>query len=309
MNSIGIACYSIKIREKRTNDYLPFGELEGGKSFYDFVRGYLDKLKKEHVVNEEDQLVLRAARSVHEEDITAGLLYSGDYGYEAAGFNVKTKKTSYRRTAEDAEVIPFYYQFVLPQQSNKGLMILQRHGHRGLLTALSTDLRAEFASQYDGYVLEIGRLVPAEVLKQLIEGDYIGIKVSTYTVPDDIADKFRYLGNLRQDGHLTITYKAKRSQALVEPDWLKAIRKNGAKLVELPDELKEMDAKVSIIVEYGGKQRDVNLNNLSAIAPYIDATNDLEIKKNGHPKFDSIHTYCNDLRTTLLADLGIGDAV
>ena len=48
----------------------------------------------------------------------------------------------------------------------------------------------------------------------------------------------------------------------------------------------------------------IDLADPSSIAPYIDATDDLEFEDSGHPRFESIDAYCVRLLGELLAQLG-----
>lgn len=308
MATIGIATYSVKVREKRSEEYLPLGSFDGSHSMSEFICDYLRAIRDDQFVNEESQRVLRSGRHTELDDKTCGLLYSGAYGYAAEGVNIHTSERSYQRSPEDAEVIPFYYQFVLPAGKLVGIMILQRHGTHGLVTPLCTALRDEFTDKHPDHMIEFARLVPTEIVQDLIDGEVRGIQITTYTVPNDIADKFRFLGNLQQEGKFTVKYSAKRNAPFQEPEWLRNIRNNRGRIVEFPIELENIQAEVKISVKYGTKTRVMNLSDPSSIAPYIDATDDLDISIEGHPTFESINQYCDELNTRLLEQLGIADA-
>lgn len=51
-----------------------------------------------------------------------GFLDAGEYGFGAEGVNVQTLAKSYKkRKADDAELIPFYLRFHLPDANDTGL--------------------------------------------------------------------------------------------------------------------------------------------------------------------------------------------
>lgn len=309
MAAIGIASYVVRVREKHKADFLKLGSLRGSKSFGESVREFLKSMCGMQSVDERAQLVLRSSNITEEGAITTGLFLSGEYGYSAEGVNVKTSHKSYQRKADDAEILPFYFLFFIPKEGDTAILILQRHGNVGIRTSVLRSLRKQFAVFYPDLVIVVERLVPSELVQNLIEGEVRGIKLTAYTVPDDIADKFRYLGNLRQEGTLTVSYLAKRDKIYKAPEWLSNARKKKAKLISLPVELNKMKARIQVNVRFGGQTRLVDITDPSNVAPYIDATSKLKILSSGHPDFNSIDKYCRNLLSSLLDEMGVSDEI
>lgn len=304
MRTIGIATYSLRIRQKRSSEYEPLGGIDGRHSLSDLFAEYLQSISHEEAIDEEVQVVLQASRRERSDDAMWGLLNAGDYGYAAEGFNIKSKRTSYRRSPDDAEVIPFYYRAFFPGMSDLGIVLLQRYGHYGVFTAVSRGFRAFLDGYLPDHVLEINRLVPAEVVRELTEGEIRAIQVIAHTIPPDLADKFRFLGNHQDIGTFVIEAKAKRKSFLAPPPWLRRIRQGRVQVVELPTELRDSDAVIRIRVNYEGTTRTIDLSDPNNLAPYINATDDLELEPTGHPRFTSIDRYCQDLLDELLRQLG-----
>jgi hypothetical protein len=304
VRTIGIATYTCRIRAKRSEDYEPLGGIGGHHSLLELLAGYLESISGAHAVDETTQLVLQAARTTRDEGTLRGLLNGGEYGYAAEGFSIRSRRSTYRRTPEDAEVIPFYYRAFLPALSDIGILVLQRYGQFGVFTSFSKGFKSFLEHSLPDHVLEINRLVPAEVVRHLTDGDIRAIQVIAHSLPTDITDKLRFLGNRQDIGTFVIEAKAKRDHFLTPPAWLRRIREQRARVVELPIELDGSDATIRLRVEYDGTTRVIDLNDPSNLAPYINATDEITLEPSGHPQFDSIDSYCTTLLAELLQQLG-----
>jgi hypothetical protein len=304
VRTIGIATYTLKVRPKRSGDYEPLGGIDGRYSLAELLAGYLESISRAQAVDEKVQVVLQAVRRERDEDTLWGLLHSGEYGFAAEGFNIRSRRTTFRRTPEDAEVIPFYYRAFLPQVSDLGILLLQRYGGYGVFTAFSRGFKSFLDNYLPEHLLEINRLVPAEVVRHLTQGDIRAIQVVAHSLPTDITDKLRFLGNRQDIGTFVIEAKAKRNGALTAPPWLRRIREGRALMVELPTELDGSDATIRLRVDYEGKTRVIDLNDPNNLAPYVNATEDVLVESSGHPRFESINAYSANLLAELLHQLG-----
>lgn len=304
MRTIGIATYTIRVRAKRSEDFEPLGSIAGLWSMSEIIEQYLVSIEGIQTVDEEAQSMLQAVARNRDNDNHWGLLGNGEFGYAAEGINVRSRNTSYQRTPEDAEIVPFYFRAVTPSTSDIGVLLVQRYGALGVFTVFAKGLRAFFAEHLPEYTMEINRIVPTEVVTELMHGNIRAIQIVAHTLPTDITDKFRFLGNTSEIGSFTIEAKANRNSVLQSPKWLKRIREGRVSVVELPTELEGSDARIRIRVEYEGKTRTIDLADPSSVAPYVDATQELEIDATGHPNFASIDAYCVRLLADLLKQLG-----
>lgn len=296
--TIGIAAYTLAVREKRDTQHLVLGNLPFG-GFHSVLGEFFDSLKKDQVPDDENKLLQSLLR--HDRDdgtfTHCGILESGEYGFEAKGIDTKTLKQSYHRRAQDAEMLPFYFAVRAPDEHDGAVVLLQRHGPHGIYAAFKSALYRFCEKRLPKYHLDFGHLVPAEVVAQLKEGGVRSIKVTAYKVPEDMADELKFLGNHPDPGTFSVEIKAKRDGFLHDPGWLKKSR-----AIVIPDSWGQ--GKVEVKVSYNGKNRIVALNNPANISPYVDATAELEIEASGHPSYDSIHKYCGGLMKDLLTQLG-----
>jgi hypothetical protein len=303
---ITMACYAVRVRRKYKRDEFEVIGTIGAEPtrLIETFRDCLEKATKSHSVDEAQQRLLRVLRLERRKDTVVGVVEVGDYGYSADGINVKTRRISFRRSPEDAELLPFYFRIHLPQEGNMGILMVQRFGVTGVYGELKRLLTVAFEKQFGDRVLVLDRLVPTEVIKELMKGKLLEVQLTTYSKPRDIADKFRFGGNLEAVGSLTIIARAKRNSYLPDPAWLSNIRKQRTGVVTVPDLLGKETTRARIRVEYGGTSRMVDLTDPDHLAPYIDISGDVAIDRNGHPKFESIDTHAGKLQEDLLAELG-----
>ena len=215
--------------------------------------------------------------------------------------NIKTLKESYKRRVDDAEMIPLYFRFHLPGNEKTGFLIVQRLGTHGAFTEIRDLMTERFRAKYEPLLLQFGRFVPSQVLKDLLEGGIRQMSVMTYTLPPDLATRVHLKGAEKNVGTVEIRIKAKRKHTLLtgQPTWMKQLINGKASVAEM---FGDETAKASIRVDYKGRQRTYDFDRRDAFAPYVDISAEVE-KVNGHPKFDSIDEYCRGLRDELITQV------
>jgi len=302
--SIMLSTYAVEVSPRYSHDLDYLGNVAGGKGVLSIIKRVLAQFREQHLQDEVRQNLVRVASLKIDGDDAYGIILAGEYGYSADGVNVRTKKGSYRRTPEDAELIPLYFRISVPEQAKRGVLILQRFGTHGVHGPFTDAFRQYFSEKLE-HTIHFLRLAPAEVVAELLNGEVREISVTTYSVPDDISNKYRYVGNPRDVGTFTMSFKAKKDGiALFEPPWLKKIRSGKARVVTLPVELGGEDARLRIKVSYKGKTRTVDMSKPDNIAPYIDVTADVDVLDSGHPSFESIDNIATEIRDSLMIQLG-----
>jgi hypothetical protein len=304
MASISIAAYSVRVRPKRSDKYEVFGSFDGKTSFGDVVDQFLAYLAKDHAHDVAAQSLQRARDLETDGDVRSGILEAGEYGYGAELIDVESGKMSYERLAGEAELYPFYFLISTPAKRDRGVMLFQRHGAKGVYTSFSAEFRRWFGDKYPDYFLVFSRLVPPEVMKFLLSGRLKAIEITTFSVPKDQTDKIPFLGNVQDVGEVTTTYTARKTKYLSKAGWLKRVLGGNAQLLEIPDSIGNLGDRVRVSVEYEGKLRQVDFAKPDSIAPYIDCSSEVKLGENGHPKRDSIHAYAEDLLQELNKQLG-----
>jgi len=305
--TIGIASYSLHIRPRRsTREHLLLGQLDPNRSLHQFLHSFFDGLRRRHRKSDEETHLLRVKELDADRTDVWGTVEAGEYGYAASGVDVETLTARYQRKPTDAELIPFFFRAHAPAKTDCGVLLVQRFGAIGVFSILAEALATAFAKAFPDLILDLSRLVPAHIIESLSNGVLQEVQLTTYQVPGDIADKFRFLGNVTEAGSMTVTLRAKRKSALADPSWLRAIRKGRVDIVEIPESLGGKSSRLALKLTYGGKSRRVHLDKPDAISPYTDITNDVTLLETGHPSYESLRDVTLELRRELMRQLGKG---
>ncbi len=233
-----------------------------------------------------------------------GIVNVGGYGISAEGVNVETMKRAYRRTPQDAGLVPFYYYLELPSERTVGFLIIQRLGVHSPYEAMREAFVDHFAQALPDMTLQFSRLVPASVIQRVTQGKLTSIRITTYHMAPEIADRFTMGSDITNNADYVVTFRAKKGRTLRLPGWARR-RSASAQLAELPSEFDPTRTRIDLGYTYAGKTRTVNIADLEAMAPYFDITGQVEMSSNGHPKFDSIHEIALSHADELREKLGI----
>jgi hypothetical protein len=270
----------------------------------DFLNSFFTALENSDELDEETMSLQRARQVTRDERNVWGLVESGDYGYTAELVNISTLARSYRRSTSDAELYPFFFLIHAPDDSERAILIFQRHGNRSMYTELMKRLRTAFAQRHPDHLLDLRRHVPKEIVDSLLKGQVRTIELTQYHLSGDLADRVKYDGKITDVSEVQITLKAKRKGFLKRPQWLDKLMKTTGNLLEVAEEMDELADRVRVTVSYNGKPRTVDFKNLESIAPYLDVTSRVKMGKDGHPTFDSIEHEARLLLSDLLAEMG-----
>ena len=304
MPAVTLATYALRHRRERSDEYLQLVSFDGTVSFADSFKLFADDLKSTHSVDDARQSLQQTLQVHRKQGLVWGLLKAGDYGYAADLVNVDTLREAYKRRPQDAELIPFYFALKADTAAKTAILIVQRYGAKGVFTEFINAFHSFFRQRHPEFTFDVKRLIPAEVIRHLLNGRLKSIELKTYEIPSDIATKVRAFGNLRDTGAVTIRVDAKRNSVLARPGWLDKIIDKKIKLVEVTESLGWDQDRIRIGVEWEGKKRMVDFHRPESIAPYIDTAKDVKIGDDGHPVFDSIHAYAMKLLAELEQEVG-----
>jgi hypothetical protein len=236
-----------------------------------------------------------------------GIINSGNYGISGDIIDVDAKVIVHKKETNHADSLPFFFLVYLPKDTNEGILILQRIGTYGIRGALLDLFSKHFSSLYPGFNCSINPLIPDQVVKNIItKGTIKKLRFIKFNVPTDKTDTLF-------DLHQEKPYNAElsfSSPSFFPKDKIMTIFNPGVEvknLFELRDWGFAYDT-IKIEVQFGPESRPkvINLSNFSKIRNYIDITSEVLIGDNGHPKFNSILKYadqlCNDMSKILYGD-------
>lgn len=310
MPSITIAPYTLRVkrsdqaRKRASKDtYIIFNELGDRNKIKECVLKFLqdsqNKLKK-------DQTSILKVHHLNETDsIITGVIQFGECdGSTEEGINIKTGEQTYKKTPEDAGVIPYYFLMYLPDDKNTGVIMMQRHGVKGIYKCLSKELKELFKEQFPNHKFYLNPLVPGKLIKD-ISDNIKEINIISYDIPSDLGERyFNRIGFEPHETKLVISVKPKRNKLLREPDLIKNVRKGKINVTEIRQELGYLPEKIQVSFDYNGKIRKMDILADRKITHYFDITDDIELDQ-GHPIFSSIDKYCKVFLNDLLYELGL----
>ena len=164
MPRFSLSCYSIRggIRDNDSDAYLRLDRFGGSQHLLGVFVQYLAERRALHYsVKGGNQRVLLIRRFENQDELVRGIVETGEFGYEADLRDVETTNLTYKRTTNDAEMMPFYFlAYHFPFNLDEGVLILQRRAQYGIRTVFLQDFADYFRQHYPGIAVEINPLLP-----------------------------------------------------------------------------------------------------------------------------------------------------
>ncbi|MFT3829727.1 MAG: hypothetical protein QM691_08485 [Opitutaceae bacterium] len=305
MPQIALACYSVRVRRRYTKIPMSLNDPEL-KELPKFFEDTLNKLHTRSVDLQETKKVLNIRTIESSPQCTWGIVSTGEYGYESDLIDIKGKKATYRRSTDQAELLPFFFYLYLPTEGDSGILVLQRFGVFGVRSILSNALEDFFSKKFPEHMLDIWPMVPDGVIDKILNsGTLRKITFRKLSIPKDISEAF---GSAKssEGGKVDVVISAKEGSYFSKV--IGKIRncfgsKNRSGMNEVVGLSGFSHDKILLEMHYGEETRTVDLSNLNKLRAHIDITTEVKIGTDGHPTYDSIKTITealvSDLRTSL----------
>ena len=305
-NSIALAFYTVKVREARTNEYVSLGQI-GQEDFLDFLDSFLQNAKDRQACDEDDLKVVNISsvyRPEKKREIN-GIMKTGEFGHISELVGARDGEKHYDRKLEDAELIPLYYLFYIPQKGEQGIAAFQRFKNLGVYSAFRKQLNKAFSEKFHGYILEMFQLVSDKFINRyLSEGKIKAMHFNQFGLPNDIADALKIGEQDAKHSKIQISVRARRGNFL-RPDMnVETLAKKESKQSRKLVQVTKVDySQVSLEMTVNGKTRKISIDKSQKFRPYYDVTNEVEIGENSHPKFESINKLTHDFLADFLNPL------
>ena len=194
-----LSSYTVRLRDRLSDDYLQLDNFEGSQDLLHVFDQYLQTRTDAYSVNRANQKLLRVLSKENQNRSVKGIVETGEYGYEAELYDVQSRSVSYRRTASDAEMMPFYILANLPAHRDEGVLILQRRAQYGIRTILLNDFIEYFKLLHPAIQVEINPLVPQQLIDQYLEnGRITKVRFVRFSIPTDVTDAYDGLGHVEE---------------------------------------------------------------------------------------------------------------
>lgn len=303
MARYSLATYTIRIRDKRKRRYVPINNIHNGIDFLNIMNNYLSNRHTNMVIHQQAQNKLLKVRNFTRQNrIFSGIIETGEYGYETELLDVNSGRTTHRRSVSEAEMLPFYFLIFLPQNTNEGILILQRFKQFGIRTIFERDINGFINSQYDFLELQINPLVPSQLINEyLTNGRILKLRFIRFSFPPDIADAYGTQDHIEKEGYTEYIISARRRGRIPIPIVRRILEVlNGRRQLNELIEIQNFEYdKIKIEIDLNGNKRTIDLSDMSKLRPYIDISQSIRLGDDGHPLFESI----NEIAQELLRDL------
>lgn len=134
-------------------------------------------------------MVLEEAKIDRENNVIYGVFNHGSWGSEATLTDQNSGEVSYEKSEEEATPRPFFFLIHVPRDTKRGVLILQRHGRKGIESPhFGSSLKNAFRAWQSGYLLRFWHQVPGKLIEILNGGRMREVEVISYDVPSDLAD-------------------------------------------------------------------------------------------------------------------------
>ena len=127
----------------------------------------------------------------------------------------KTVFVSYRRTKDDAEMIPLYFLFEVPADRDEGILLIQRFRQRSPRSAIVDPLKKWFREAYPDHVLVIDPLSNEAALRAYFDGGQLKeLHFIKFELPRDLEDRYDREVHREEEGIVDYAVRARRGREL-----------------------------------------------------------------------------------------------
>ena len=304
MARFSLATYTIRLREKYTGNYKDLDFLGRGEDLQVAFGQYLRTRQADYSIDSSSQSMLRVQQVTERGRSFSGRIATGEYGYEATLYDVRAAIVSYRRTADDAEMMPFYFLAYLPAGRDEGVLILQRRSQYGIRTVFLRDFVKYFEGSFPDLKVEINPLIPSQLIDQYLQnGRLTKVRFIRFHIPSDVTDAYDTGGHVEELGRVELSVWAGRNRGLPVVDRVREVL-NGRRNINEMIELSSFDYdNVKVEIDLGGSRRTLDLSNVMKLRAHYDISSEVKVGADGHPEFGSVDGIARKLLSSLEASL------
>jgi hypothetical protein len=302
-----LALYAVKIWNLQDKEDEQISDFADGSDFFDFTKTFLAAIKAVTAHDKAVQQVFRVKKLSEEQRRLFGVIETGEYGVESTLWDVETSAVAHRRKKTEADMLPFYFLFDIPDGTDEGLLLLQRSGNLGIRKALHVLMKQRFEAEFDDLRLRIDPLVEEKEIEKYAKGRIEKIRFIRFGIPSDLTDSFD-TGHEETEGFVELVIRARRGKSLPINNRLRQFRKKERTLGNLfaLTESKFTYEDIKVNSRVGNSTRTIDLARPDHLRSYHDISSEVKLDTNGHPKFESIHELAEALADKTRERLYVG---
>lgn len=303
MANISLTSYALRLVDKITKSNVRISDTSKGFDIYEVFKDYLEQRTAGMTVDPVKQKMLRVMDLMNNDRTLRGSIVTGVYGHESELFDVDVMDVTHIRQESEAELIPFYFLMSFPEDTNEGIIILQKFKTYGIRRILLEDFRKHLKKLNSPYTVNINPLNYADIIKKyLTEGNLKKIRFISKNLPSDLLAMYEGKEPTENDGYVEVTINAKRRRTIPVASKLFDLLDGKAEvnnIIEMEDF--EFDT-IKCEVEINGRKRTVDLSRPNKIRSIHDVSGKVKLER-GHPIFSSIDYQATGLLDDLLAEM------
>ena len=313
MKSYSLSIYRISInRRLNKDDKMCLSDYDNGKDLLFQLKDLFESWKVENnqtnsplVIKDEDEKkisrILRHTNGTFELHILgryiSGIIESGEFGTEENIINSNTGELQYHKKTEDAQMIPFFFMFNIPENSRYGYLIIERIGNIGIFSTLTKSIQKYIGKSIEEkLVLKIEPFMIKEVLNRNLNVVSDAKKVILKGVRNQNLSLSQITENLIEEEHVQtdVVYKAPRNRFLQIRNWLDKL--NSSKNEKGHYTFQDIEyADVAFELKIGGNIRTISIARINGLGTYLEITDSVTIGSNGYPTYNSLQTEAQQL--------------
>lgn len=306
MKNYSLSIYQITINKRFNKDEKVYlSDYENGSDLFLQLKEVLETWKFENIQESsptiiKDEEEKKISRILKHSDGTfelyslgryiSGIIESGEFGTEENIINSNTGELKYRKKAEDAQMIPFFFIFHIPENSYYGYLIIERIGNIGIYSTLTKAIQKHISFQIqDNLVLKVEPFMIQEVLNQNLNIVSEAKKVILKGIRNQKLNLSQITENLITEDNVQadLVYKAPRNRFLQVRKWLDKL--NASKNKKGGYTFQDIEyADVAFELKIGGNVRTISIARINGLGTYIEITNNITIGTNGYPTYNSL---------------------
>lgn len=297
MSKISLSANTIRVRKKYQEDYLPLDTVFGQKDFLSFLNDYFNNVseKVENDPHAKRVTIVDSPKIRGIKRTIAGVIRTGDYGYQTELLHIRKKTVDYTRSPEHSELKPFYFLINIPKGKDKGIVLLQRNGNDGISTIFQHSLNKFLKDKDQDLVIEFPKLVPKEIIDNYLDQGVIhSFKFIKFSLPSDETDYFNK-GRLEEKAGKMELKISVSDDGIFTRTFLN--RTIGRRKNENPQPIEVFGIEydnVEVEVSLDKERKKIKIERNDLFRPYYDISDAIHYE-NGNPTFNSINRQAEEL--------------
>ena len=221
----------------------------------------------------------------------SGIIESGEFGTEENIIDSITGELKYRKTALDAQMIPFFFMFNIPEHSSYGYLVIEKIGNNGIYSVLKKAIEEHVGQTLDeNLVLKINPFMLPEVYDKNMSVVSDAKKVILRNAKSrnlTLSDITENLVEGHDDLQTDIVFKAPRNGVIPIRKWLDKL--NSSKKEREGYTFQGIEyADVAFELMIGGKVKTVSIAKIIGLGTNLEVTDNVSLGDNGYPTYESL---------------------